>query len=159
MADEMDLPVLPPDDHCQRLPLPSITPFRKRSRGYSSGYSSDVPMFSSDDFADASLENYESPRLKKQHRRLWWDDGRSWPKQAKKQARNLDSGVFMASDSSNPDDGFVMESPMMPGFQRLENKFAETTLLSLPLPLQGEALAQKIVMDCLEDCREIVDLS
>lgn len=159
MADEMDLPVLPPDNGLT-VPLPSTTSFRKRSRAYSSGNSSDVPMFSSDDLADASLDNYESPRSKRQHRRAWWDENRSRREQVKMQARrDLDSGIFMASDSSNTEDGFPVEPLPVPGFQRLEAKFTSSMLIQPKLPLQGEALVQKIIATCLEDGKETVDCS
>lgn len=117
-------------------------------------------MFSSDDLADASLDNYVSPRRKKQYRRPWWDESVTRADLLKSQARrDLDSGVFMASDSSNPDDGFAVEPLPLPGVQRLENKFAATVLQQAPAPLQNDALAQRIIADCLENCLETVDLS
>jgi len=118
-------------------------------------------MFSSDDLAEASLDNYVSPRRKKQYRRPWWDGDRTRRDLVKAQARrNLDSGIFMSSDSSNPDDGFTTEVLVVPSCDRLESKFAASMLLQgPPPPRQGEALAQEVIAHCLEECKEVVDLS
>jgi len=60
---------------------------------------SDPALFSSDP-ADPSVEHYFSPRPKKQYRGTWWQNENQGRKVRKSFARNMDSGVFMGSDSS-----------------------------------------------------------
>ena len=60
---------------------------------------SDPALFSSDP-PDPSVEHYFSPRHKKQHRGTWWQREPEVRKVRKAFQRNMDSGVFMGSDSS-----------------------------------------------------------
>jgi hypothetical protein len=60
---------------------------------------SDPALFSSDP-PDPSAEHYFAPRRKKQYRGTWWQDGTKEKRERKAFERNLDSGVFMGSDSS-----------------------------------------------------------
>jgi len=103
----------PPGSRSPSPPLPLNTAaFRKRSYGEASEASSDMPFFSSDDLADASIGNYTSPRHKKQYRRTWWESESSSAATRKENIRRAakrakDSGVFMpSSDSSGPEEGF-----------------------------------------------------
>jgi hypothetical protein len=94
---------------------PTITFTRKRTIDqilYNT--SSDPPLFSSDD-ASSSIENYERPRPKRLHHGTWWSAGKASEEggdvlrgvkkgggKGVKRAfnRNVDSGVWMGSDSS-----------------------------------------------------------
>lgn len=60
---------------------------------------SDPALFSSDP-PDPSADNYFAPKRKKQYRGTWWQNGSSEKRERKAFARNMDSGVFMGSDSS-----------------------------------------------------------
>ncbi|KIW01682.1 hypothetical protein, variant [Verruconis gallopava] len=59
---------------------------------------SDPAVFSSDP-AEPGAENYFAPRRKKQYKGTWWQNGEK-QRQRKAFQRNLDSGIFMGSDSS-----------------------------------------------------------
>ena len=72
-------------------------------------------------------------------------------------AKAKDSGVFMASDSSSNDDGFNVTPISVASLRRPEKKFGP--FLHMTRGLEGEALVQKVVYDCLEACKEVVDLS
>ncbi len=164
MSDGIDLPTLPPDF---TPPSYSTAHVRKRSRpGYASSNSSDAPFFSSDDLEEASIDNYVSPRRKRQYKRAWYEsEGEETPQapnykerpdEAKSIAKAKDSGVFMASDSSN-DDGFSVAPISVSSIKRPEKKFGP--FLHMTRGLEGEALVQKVVDDCLEGGKEVVDLS
>jgi hypothetical protein len=60
---------------------------------------SDPALFSSDP-PDPSAEHYFVPRPKKQYRGTWWQNGTQERRVRKAFERNMDSGVFMGSDSS-----------------------------------------------------------
>lgn len=85
----------------------STMPGQCHPRDYDHMWSSDPPLFSSDDLP-AGLENYSSHRSKRQYQGPWWD-GRSGregdhsndPIQQKREfKRNIDSGVWMGSDDT-----------------------------------------------------------
>lgn len=160
--DENGLPRQP-----RRLASPfsfSSTSLRKRSREADSGNSSDAPFFSSDDLADASIDNYESPRRKKQYRRNWWEEESPQTVRRnhfKRQAqRAIDSGVFMSSDSSSNEEGFNVEQIQTSRHKRQDTKLAIPNIAAAQkLPLQGEERASQVVLQCLENDREVVDLS
>lgn len=60
---------------------------------------SDPALFSSDP-PDPSAEHYFSPRPKKQYRGTWWQNEKQGSRVRRGFQRNMDSGVFMGSDSS-----------------------------------------------------------
>lgn len=94
--------------------LPSFTAStvnKKRDRNEYLASSSDAPLFSSDDLPASSAENYYGPRVKRQHRRPWYETDESWntvtlPSSTKKPRmrgpfrRTHDSGVWLGSDAS-----------------------------------------------------------
>lgn len=94
--------------------LPSFiasTVNKKRDRDEYLASSSDAPLFSSDDLPASSAENYCGPRVKRQHRRTWYETDESWnsvtiPSSIKKPRmrgpfkRTHDSGVWLGSDES-----------------------------------------------------------
>ena len=86
---------------------------RKRDRDEYVASSSDAPLFSSDDLPASSADNYDGPRVKRQHRRTWYEDDESWDKAripAKKARmrgpfrRNHDSAVWLGSDDVTEDE-------------------------------------------------------
>ncbi|KAI9651955.1 MAG: hypothetical protein M1831_007458 [Alyxoria varia] len=164
-------------------PLPPIRdgssppPFHpsKRSRGYASSNSSDVPFFSSDDLADASVAKSTTPRRRKQYRRAWYEEERPSQAHSYRLMKTLtkkpkDSGVFLSSDSSNssPEDGFSVANF---NFKKPENKkmsaFAPTRTepASAPKPKpvlmtsQDDEIVDEVVRRCLDNCNEAVDLN
>lgn len=60
---------------------------------------SDPALFSSDP-PDPSAEHYFVPRPKKQYRGTWWQNEKHERRARKAFERNMDSGIFMGSDSS-----------------------------------------------------------
>lgn len=94
--------------------LPSLiapTANKKRDRDEYLASSSDAPLFSSDDLPASSAENYYGPRVKRQHRRPWYETDESLnsvvvPSSTKKPRmrgpfkRTQDSGVWLGSDES-----------------------------------------------------------
>lgn len=99
------------------LSLPELPSFitstvnKKRDRDEYSANSSDVPLFSSDDLPASSAENYDGPRVKRQHRRPWYEPDESWnsvtvpssgktPRMRGPFKRTHDSGVWLGSDES-----------------------------------------------------------
>lgn len=84
---------------------------KKRERDEYLASSSDAPLFSSDDLPASSAENYDGPRVKRQHQRRWYETGESLqgltvPPSTKKPSmrgpfkRTNDSGVWLGSDES-----------------------------------------------------------
>lgn len=85
---------------------------KKRDRDEYLASSSDAPFFSSDDLPASSADNYYGPRLKRQHRRPWYDEpDESWnsvtvsslhkkPRMRGPFKRTDDSGVWLDSDES-----------------------------------------------------------
>ena len=94
--------------------LPSLIPFtvnKKRNRDDYLASSSDAPLFSSDDLPASSAENYNQPRVKRQHRRPWFETDDGWssgsvhsstkqPHMRGPFKRTHDSGVWLGSDES-----------------------------------------------------------
>jgi len=165
--DELELPQPP----SPRSPSPSLPPlsyaaFRKRSYGESSGNSSDAPCFSSDDLENASISNYLSPRPKKQYRRTWYEPetpeaavrAREGIKRAGKRAK--DSGVFMpSSDSSGPEEGFpyaaLKASAKFATPPRLKQVISPKRMVPYP---ESRDLVREIILECLDDNNEVIDI-
>lgn len=98
--------------------LPSFLPStvnQKRNRDEYLASSSDAPLFSSDDLPASSAEKYEEPRVKRQHRRPWYETEDGWrsvsaispikkPRMKGPFKRTHDSGVWLASDDSMEDE-------------------------------------------------------
>ncbi len=98
--------------------LPSFTPStvnKKRNRDEYLASSSDAPLFSSDDLPASSAENYYKPRVKRQHRRPWYEAEKDWssvsvpssttkPRMRGLFKRTYDSGVWLGSDESLEDE-------------------------------------------------------
>ncbi|KAF2422591.1 hypothetical protein EJ08DRAFT_653071 [Tothia fuscella] len=173
MAD----PPSPPID------LPSSPPRPQRSRRKRTRLAfqlddstpSDPPLFSSDP-PDPSVDNYFSPRRKRQYKGTWWgpepesdEAHNSGVDQTSKSefARNLDSGVFM-SDST--EDSLSSDGPTIPnafeGLQRvphgnggLSNNRNNSTRLSTSSMSSEERMAREVIQQCLDNESEIVDLS
>jgi len=166
-SDE-EIPLPRPQAYNTAQPLP----YRKRSRGsHASTNSSDPPYFSSDDLAEASVDNYVSPRRKRQVRRAWWEDEGSASirhdalKRASKRAK--DSGVFMSSDSnsSSPDEGFSIEPIKAKLKQKAPCSPKTKTFIKPPTPPSKKPiphpdhLAQQRIQYCLENDADVVDLA
>lgn len=177
--DEFPLPELPPSSPRSSPPPPSprlctqvaLSGGRKRARPYSSS-SNALPVFSSDDLADAGLENYAEPRLKRLHRRRWWEwewecEGASARQQQQQQyaaRRAVDSGVFLASDGSgsSADDGFSVQHLKISPPERTASLFVVPPRAWTGAPATaacGDELVREVVQRCLEDGKEVVDLS
>ena len=81
---------------------------KKRDRDEYLASSSDAPLFSSDDLPASSAENYYGPRVKRQHRRAWYETEESLkapsatekPRMRGPFKRTQDSGVWLGSDES-----------------------------------------------------------
>ncbi len=164
MSHEPELPPLPRESSPASATPFSSAALRKRSRGYASSNSSDAPFFSSDDLAEASVENYESPRRKRQQRRAWWEPEASQLAAATYHAKRnankpKDSGVFMSSDSSSNDDGFSVEPLSITNLKRHEKKSGPFNHFIQRPSIEREALAQRVIHDCLERGKQVVDLS
>jgi hypothetical protein len=133
---------------------------RKRSREVyheDSNPSSDPPFFSSDPL-DASVENYVEKPRKRQYRGTWWGQrekrqhltGRTF-------VRNLDSGVWMGSDTSDdtlPDTSTNGYAPQAVSLHL--SRWRQSAQPSLTPP---EIHAYRVVQDSLERDKEYVDLS
>lgn len=87
---------------------------RKRDLDEGIGNSSDTPLFSSDDLP-ASAEDYLAHRTKRQRKGPWWEhcsQGEpSIPRHKSKREfkRNMDSGVWMGSDSGVEEDSDLLD--------------------------------------------------
>ncbi|MCJ1401307.1 hypothetical protein MMC11_004519 [Xylographa trunciseda] len=169
MADEefttCNDPTLPePMGDAHRPRFPSLD--RKRTRDDMPSYSSDPPVFSSDDLPPG-LENYDSHRTKRQYRGRWWENriscGQSnnpGPVRKKREfKRNIDSAVWMGSDETETtDDGDI-------DFEaEAENKLLPLeSVLQLGFGLRPEEVAQKdaarVVQELVDDGCEVIDLS
>ena len=99
--------------------LPRLIPYtvnKKRNHEEYLASSSDAPLFSSDDLPASSLENYNEPRIKRQHKRPWYEMEEGWRaegsrgvsvlsamnnlRRKKPFPRTYDSGVWLGSDES-----------------------------------------------------------
>ncbi|KAL0475279.1 hypothetical protein QR685DRAFT_512242 [Neurospora intermedia] len=174
-VDEPTLPSLPVPDELPAFTT-NIPGVRKRSRGYyappppSPGMSSssDPAYFSSDD--DPALDNYLQGRRKRRYVGSWFDqvpassdsvmgdDADPGPSSNPRHKRHLkrqpDSGVWVGQDAATDTDGDIDLPPL-------------AARLPLPLPVvkrmpklsSEEQRAQNVVLACVDDGREDVDLS
>lgn len=160
--DESGLP-LPSSSRSPSPALPLPLHLRKRSYGEASDASSDMPLFSSDDLTDAGIENYATPRNKKQYRRTWWDSESRGPSSSRKEAvkraakRAKDSGVFMpSSDSSGMEEGFGHDTlkPVTPPKKR-----KEPVVISPKRAAQASSrnFIRQVFEEALEDNNEVID--
>ncbi|KAF2456736.1 hypothetical protein BDY21DRAFT_42128 [Lineolata rhizophorae] len=166
------LPSSPPArDLSSSPPLPARPP-RKRPHA-DSGHvaarssSGDLPVFSSDDIQDASVDDYARPRRKRFHHGPWWHHGDAAracaepPAPKGDLARNVDSGVWMGSDGS--DDSLALPpvpvacGPAVPALTDAPPASQTKQAPSRPDPAADRV--RREVSHCLETGREIVDLS
>ncbi|KAI9690647.1 MAG: hypothetical protein M1820_009954 [Bogoriella megaspora] len=164
MDEEAELPELPINPR----PL-------KRSRiTIDDGNISSDPVFSSDG-PDPSCEDYAAPgRSKRQYRGPWWDSRRH---RRQPFARNKDSGIYMASDTTEDSetslgllpDGWDyggmqldLSKNLQPRSEELPSLPNQSSQPSIPSSQQlpaNEAHAWGIVQHCVESNRELVDLA
>jgi hypothetical protein len=172
-SSDDDLPGPAPRSSTSPSPPPGLAAFRKRSYGEASAASSDGFFFSSDDLAEASIDNYTSLRRKKQYRRSCWDadtpDGSVLKKEVLKKAakRSKDSGVFMpSSDSSGLEEGFAYHQLLKPaGSPEKRKETPKASNIFTPSPKRSAAPAsssrdfvREVIEECLEDNNETVDM-
>ncbi|KAK1779937.1 hypothetical protein QBC45DRAFT_118502 [Copromyces sp. CBS 386.78] len=172
---EPTLPPLPVPDE-----LPAFTTYipgeRKRSRGYyappppSPGMSSssDPAYFSSDD--DPALDNYLQGRRKRRYVGSWFDQvpassdsvmgddtdpgPSSNPRHKRHLKRQPDSGVWVGQDAATDTDGDIDLPPLAARFP-----LPYPAVKRIPKLGPEEQRAQSIVLACVDDGREDVDLS
>ncbi|KAH7634381.1 hypothetical protein B0T09DRAFT_378274 [Sordaria sp. MPI-SDFR-AT-0083] len=172
---EPTLPPLPVPDE-----LPAFTTYipgeRKRSRGCyappppSPGMSSssDPAYFSSDD--DPALDNYLQGRRKRRYVGSWFDqvpassdsgmgdDANPGPSSNSRHKRHLkrqpDSGVWVGQDGATDTDGDIDLPPLA---ARLALSYP--AIKRIPTLSSEEQRAQNVVLACVDDGREDVDLS
>ncbi|KAF2222214.1 hypothetical protein BDZ85DRAFT_138881 [Elsinoe ampelina] len=143
-------------------PLPPIAPFqRKRHFTEDDNLSSD-PVFSED---GSECDDKPGERRKRTYKGPWWGQ-RITRQESRKPSKFADSGVWLASETS--DDGFMLgpaqydtDMPVQEQDERGEQHGTPSLMdvcveRSLPTP---EQLALEIVLDCVENSREVVDLS
>lgn len=166
MADSEEEPTLPAMPPVKEEPVPPV-PYTKRKRSTASHLfsdSSDVPVFSSDD--DPAVENYaEGRRTKKRVAGPWFTQDQqpvphpSAPGTKRTLQRQIDSGVFMGSDTSIDD---ILDH-IPPSASRLPGPTQPPA--SLPLPSQPtrppslEASARTRIQRCIDSGEEVIDLS
>ncbi|KAG7146203.1 hypothetical protein HYQ46_005001 [Verticillium longisporum] len=171
MADEPSLPRLPAiswNEHTQSF---SNNP-RKRGRARRSSNatplfnnSSDPAVFSSDD--DPALDNYVEGRRKKRYIGTWFqqqpasdssfevEESRPLPKPKRTLKRQLDSGVWMGSDSTDGEEMLEeLSLPLQPKLLQLNQ-----TPIQRPALSATERLAREKIQKCLDEGDEDVDLS
>lgn len=116
-----------------KLPsLPTYTANKKRNRDEYLASSSDAPLFSSDDLPASSAENYNEPRVKRQHRRPWYEIDKGWnsgsahssvkkPRMRGPFRRTHDSGVWLASDESTENEEFDRQDAVRRALKVMES--------------------------------------
>ena len=153
-SDASDAPLSPPSQF-----------LRKRSHEVyheDSNPSSDPPFFSSDPL-DASIENYVQKSRKRQYRGTWW--GQRTKQQhltageplTRTFVRNLDSGIWIGSDTSDdtiPDIGTNDYIPQAVSLQLSRRRQSVQPSLT-----PAEIHAYQVVQDSVERDKEYVDLS
>ncbi|WYZ39467.1 hypothetical protein EsH8_III_001381 [Colletotrichum jinshuiense] len=127
--------------------------------------SSDPAVFSSDD--DPGLDNYVEGRRKKRYVGSWFhqqpassDSATGEPRPAlrgkRTLKRDLDSGVWMGSDSTDGDDSIMM--PELPTQSRLP-QLNQTPVRRRNVVSAEELEARERVQQCLDSGNEYIDLS
>jgi hypothetical protein len=160
-SDEPSLPGLPGVSWDEQSQTFSNNP-RKRRQAQQSNLaynSSDPAVFSSDD--DPALDNYVEGRRKRRYVGTWYqqdpassDSGFGEPsarpatKTKRTLARQLDSGVFLGSDSTDSDD--LMECPEVPSRPRLAQ-------LVVPRISDAEQLLRTKIRSCMDSGEETID--
>lgn len=174
MADEPTLPRLPPsiswDAQTERF---SNNPRKRRYdlKGSSvappsCSNSSDPAVFSSDD--DPGLDNYVEGRRKKRYVGSWFhqqpassDSATGEPRPALRRGkrtlkRDLDSGVWMGSDSTDGDESIMM--PEVPTQARLPQLNHAPVRQRNDGTSHQELIAQQRIQECLDAGKEYIDL-
>jgi len=168
----MALPSSPPRFSSEEPPssplLPTLgdVPFtanaggRKRLHSDYGSLSSD-PLFSEDSSELDFQDEGDQPKRKRLVKGPWWDVGRR-PRQSlrrnmmkKERFRNVDSGVWMGSDGS--DESLPVDPPRMKLAFRDEHSRSQQKR-----PETGNdpaAFADRVIQGCLENGREMIDLS
>jgi hypothetical protein len=140
---------------------------RKRARLSPPAFSSDPPLFSSDD--DPSAENYTQFRRKRLFRGPWYEQHpasdssrqesqeRDLKKPKRHFERQFDSGVWMGSDDTVMDE--AIDSMEMNCSVTTKLPFRSSQKAPENIPPSPEELAQKHIERCLEEGTEIIELS
>ncbi|KAF1984510.1 hypothetical protein K402DRAFT_455692 [Aulographum hederae CBS 113979] len=159
-----DVPSSPPAAVTVTAESVPALPSRKRTRHQPSARfnltsSDDAPLFSSDDFNDASVDNYAPGRSKRQFLGPWWQhSSQTVPDDAPQPqprgfGRNLDSGIFMGSDDTVSSEDSATSLPLP-----LDLRCAPRHYMSVTLS-EPELRAVELIRYCLERGEERVDLS
>lgn len=163
MGESQEEPTLPPHRSGDERP----SSFTKRKRSIASHLfsdSSDVPLFSSDD--DPAVENYvEGRRVKKQYAGPWFKQHQSASGPSESRAkrtfeRQVDSGVFMGSDTSIDDILDHIPPPpasRLPEINQAPTQAPRSSQTVLPPPIEAEAMRR--IQHCIDHGTETVDLS
>lgn len=163
--EELALPSMPTPDHEESVPP---VPYSKRKRSTASHLfsdSSDVPVFSSDD--DPAVENYaEGRRNKKRFAGPWFRQDQqtapypSEPGPKRTLQRQIDSGVFMGSDTSIDD---ILDHIPAPSASRLPELIQSPIKAPPPAPTvqppSPEAAARSKIQHYMDNGEEVIDLS
>ena len=167
MAEEPSLPDLPPYGPSKKAVFGRSSP-RKHARFHSSSvhFSSDPPLFSSDD--DPGLDNYADPQRRHKRRYrvgpysqvhpLTFSENNEDHGPKRKLQRIVDSGVFLASDGTEDDTDIEF-------LKRPKSTTSHITLVARPsrnLPTKEPSIDNKVrkhIEDCLENGQEVIDLS
>lgn len=164
--EEPTLPSMRPPSEEESLPPFSLSKRKRSTASHLFSDSSDVPVFSSDD--DPAVENYaEGRRTKRRFAGPWFGQGQQTvpgPSQSGSSKRTLqrqiDSGVFMGSDTSIDE---ILDHLPAPSASRLPELVQPPT--QRPLPLQTaqssnpEAAVRSRIQHCIDKGEEIIDLS
>ena len=152
MSDASDVENVPLTSPSHFLPKHSRAVYHEDSNP-----SSDPPLFSSDPL-DASAENYVQKPRKRQYHGTWWGQ------RAKRQhlagrtfIRNLDSGVWMGSDSSDDTLPDTSTNGYAPQAVSLQLSRCRQSVQSSLTP--AEIHAYRVVQDSVDRDKEYVDLS
>jgi hypothetical protein len=146
------------------LPTKLVNVKKRRYQYSESVPSSDLPVFSSDDFQDASIEQYNEPRAKRQYHGKWWESSsQETPKQIQRKTRGqferkMDSGVFMASDEVIEEDTYP-ESPAFRHSSAWFGKIVEAAPRGDSDLSDAEYLAKRKIENALEENDEVINLS
>ena len=160
MSDEPTLPSLP--FPLSNTPVDGSRQQQRVEQGTSPPFSSDPPIFSSDD--EPSVENYSNlaVRKKRKFRGPWFNqkgqelavvDGLHATKRAFQ--RHVDSAVWLGSDSSQDDEDASFSSIV-----QLHGTELKSPIMILPTPnsqsLLPEVIAERVAVRIIESCLEQV---